>query len=149
MIRILHTILSALALSALMAGRSLAAQSVTVSDLGFSTPAIAAYNLGYSTLSSIPVLWSSDSNWIIYVQSLDPNLGTSYQGGYTKPLSDLRFKLSSDSTYIPVQYLVDQPVNTGTAGNSSFSTDWKVLLNWTADRPGDYHAQLRFTITPN
>lgn len=120
--------------------------SVSADDLIFKTPHKREFRDGESRLERQPVRWESDTAWSVTVESLDPDLGQSDQGGYFKPLSDLQYRLSTDRTWYELRRL-PQEVATGAAGKGSFTLDWRVLLDIARDRPGHYRAKLRFTIS--
>ncbi len=106
----------------------------------------AGYTSGSIVSGGNVVSYSSGVNWQITVLSLNPDLGLSTDGLYTKPLSDLRWKLSSSSTWNALT-TSDVLVQTGAAGSDSISMDYEFLFAWAADRPGTYGTTVQFTIT--
>ncbi len=92
------------------------------------------------------IAWNASANWEITVRSLNADLGQSNDGFYTKPLSDLQWKLSSQSSWNAMT-TSDVQVTTGAAGSSSFDVDYRFLLSWALDRPGTYGATIQYTIT--
>ena len=128
----------------------LAAQSITVGDIVFGVVSKADFDTGYALLQNHPVYWTSDVGWIITVSSLDASLGTSTDLSYEKPLGDLQWKLSVDSIWTPMTQddtEVDTSADPG-SGSGMIVMDFKVLLGWAQDRPGNYGADLVFTISP-
>lgn len=141
-----RTLITTLALVLLCAGWAQAATSVSVDDIRIKRPSKQDFRDGESKLERQPVKWESDTPWRITVESLDPNLGTSDYGGYTKLLSDLQWRLSNGRNWYEMRQQ-PQEVTTGEAGKGTFQMDWRVLLDITRDRPGRYRAELRFTIS--
>lgn len=126
-----------------------AAQAVVVQDINFGVVRKQDFNVGYSWLNRMPVWWESDTAWVITVESLDPNLGGSDDGSYTKSLDDLEFKLHKATgnrwiTMLEQPQVLDEGTNTG---SGTIYVDWRMLLSWTADRPGLYGTTLLFTIS--
>ena len=94
-----------------------------------------------------PVYWESDTPWIITVRSLDADLGMSDDGVYTKPLGDLQWKLSDERHWIEMRQDEEEVDSSSVTGSGAVTLDFRALLRWKQDRPGDYRATLRFTIT--
>ena len=138
--------ITTLALVLLWAAGAWAATSVQVDDVRFDTPRKPDFKQGAIELKRHPVFWESDGNWLISVESLDPDLGTSDNGGYVKPLYDLQWRLTKSRTWYEMRQQ-PQDVTSGAPGRGSFTMDWRVLLDITRDRPGRYRAELRFTIS--
>jgi hypothetical protein len=126
----------------------LAAQSITVDDMMLGVIGKSEFDAGYAQLLNHPIYRSSTVDWDIFVCSLDPDLGMSTDGLYTKSLADLRWKLSSGSSWTPMTQ-IDTEVTFGyDTGPGVTYIDVRVLLNWVQDRPGSYQADLLFTIAP-
>ena len=128
----------------------LAAQSITVGDIVLGAVGKTEFNTGYALFQNHPVYWTSDVGWDITVRSSDASLGMSTDGLYEKPLGDLQWKLSGDSVWTPMTQddtEVDTSADPG-SGSGMIVMDFKVLLGWAQDKPGDYGADLVFTISP-
>ena len=103
---------------------------------------------GEKTSTNNTINWTADVDWIVTVKSLDANLGQSDDLAYTKPLSDLLWKLSSNPTWTTLT-TTDATVTSGGVGGGSgnFDVDYNFLLTWSNDRPGTYDATLQYTIS--
>jgi hypothetical protein len=106
----------------------------------------AAFTAGRMNSTGHPISYNCNENWTIYVRSLDPDLGLSDDGQYTKPLSDLRWKRSAASTY-NIMTTTDAFVRSGSNNNGSFNVDYRFRLAWANDRKGTYGATIQYTIT--
>ena len=106
------------------------------------------FDTGEKVTSNNTMNWTSDVDWVVTVKSLDANLGQDDGLTYTKPLGDLLWKLSSNSTWTAIttsDATVTSDVFGGGSGN--FDMDYKFLLAWSLDLPGSYGATLQFTIS--
>lgn len=124
-----------------------AAQSVVVQDINFGTVDADDFTAGAIALSREPVWWESDTPWRITVESLDPNLGSSFDSGYIKPLGDLQFKFHAFSQWITMQQHPQVLKDCYETGSGTIYADWRIQLDWALDRPGQYGAELLFTIS--
>ena len=125
-----------------------AVQTITVNDIAMGIVGEDEFEAGYALLQNHSVSWESDTGWSITVRSLDADLGLGGGGLYTKLLSDLQWKLSSESVWIPMTQNdteVDWSIDTG---SGVVYIDIRVLLDWVNDEPGSYGADLLFTIAP-
>lgn len=125
-----------------------ATQSITVHPDISLTATVSDFNAGERQELTNLIQWSSDSYWIITVKSLDSDMGTSDDLTYTKPLSDMKWKLTGTSTW-KTMTTSDATVKLGSPGSGSFYVDYKVLLSWASDRKGTYSATIQYTIAPN
>lgn len=125
-----------------------AVESITVNDIALGVIGETEFDAGYALLQNHPISWESDVGWSITVRSLDADLGMSDEGPYTKSLSDLQWKLSSESVWIPMTQIDTEVYWSNGTGSGIIYIDIKVLLEWVADEPGSYHADLVFTIAP-
>ena len=126
-----------------------AEQSITVADINFGVVGEQEFIAGGAVLPRRPVAWESDVPWIITVESLDPNLGASDDGSYLKPLGDLEWKLSDDKRWKKMRQDPEIVLSGVESGQGTILLDWRVMLFWTKDLPGQYRATLRFTIAEN
>ena len=106
------------------------------------------FDTGYVVISRVPVFWQSDVPWRLTVTSLDPNLGVSRDAKVTKPLSDLQWRMSDAHAWQPMGQDPEELAWNNNTGSGTVYIDIKVLLNWLKDPPGEYHADLIFTIEP-
>jgi hypothetical protein len=125
-----------------------AAFAISVNDIVLGIVGENEFEAGCAMLQNHPISWESDGDWSITVRSLDADLGMSDGGLYTKLLSDLQWKLSTESVWIPMTQ-TDTEVDWGYGiGSGVIYIDIKVLLEWVQDEPGNYQADLVFTIAP-
>ncbi|MCX6646882.1 MAG: hypothetical protein NTY09_11115 [bacterium] len=122
-------------------------ESIAVNDIVLGIVGETEFEAGYALLQNHPISWEDDVDWSITVRSLDADLGMSDGGLYTKLLSDLQWKLSTESVWIPMTQS-DTEVDSDVAGSGVIYIDIKVLLDWVQDAPGSYQADLEFTIAP-
>lgn len=128
-------------------GAAAAETMVSIDDIEFDEPDRHDFNAEYIELLHEPLWWESDGAFIIELTALDANLGTSHDGGYVKPLRDLWFKLHDETEWQQLEQYT-QTVYAGDGGGSgTLYLDWRVALDWEADRPGDYEATLVFTVS--
>lgn len=125
---------------------ALAELRINVDDLAFGEAGEREFLDGQVVRLREPVWWESDAPWLIMVEALDPNLGVSDDGSYAKPLGDLQFKLSEESQWTRIRQDPEELKSSSELGSGLFTVDWRVLMQWTKDLPGDYAATLRFTI---
>jgi len=137
-----------LALLFLMAVPASAVETVTVhSDVNLNATTT-DLDAGEKVSSNNTINWTADVDWIVTVKSLDANLGQSDDFVFTKPLTDLLWKLSASGTFTAIT-TTDTTVTSGAFGGGSgnFDVDYKFLLSWSNDRPGTYGATLQYTIS--
>lgn len=113
--------------------------SITAGELEF--------NQGYALSSRNYIYWTSSVPWRVTVLSLEPNLGTSDDGQYVKPLSDLHWKLSGIPNWTPIRTDEEVVIESDEKGQGRFQVDYRLLLGWERDRPGTYGTTLRYTIS--
>jgi hypothetical protein len=128
-----------------------ATQSITVSDIDLGIVGEGEFLAGHALVAAHAIFWASDTPWRITVSSLDPNLGTSDDGSYIKPLGDLLWKLSDEATWTPMTQDAEEldwsaVVGEEAIGESAIHVDFVVLLDWLKDVPGRYGTKLVFTI---
>lgn len=86
----------------------------------------------------------SNVKWAVQVQVEQPYLGTSYDGEYRKPSSDLLIRGSSGYKQASTSPVI---IATGESGSHRIGVDYKVLFDQQDYRRGDYQATLIYTIT--
>ncbi|MDP2911763.1 MAG: hypothetical protein Q8N76_05480 [Candidatus Omnitrophota bacterium] len=92
---------------------------------------------------------SNDDDWKVMVRTDDSSMGVI--GSYTKPVSDLQWRAqgtyATQTTYTSVSNY-DIEVARGPRGSvKNLFIDYKVLLSWAKDVPGDYYITLLYTLT--
>jgi len=126
---------------------ALADQSISVSNINRGTAGEDEFRAGQALTLRQPVWWESDIPWRITVRSLNADLGMSDDGRYVKPLGDLQWKLSDERQWTKLRRDDEEMNASDEPGSGVFSVDYRALLDWKRDRPGDYSAALRFTIS--
>jgi hypothetical protein len=125
-------------------------QSITINNLNLGISGEDDFLAGYVLAPSQAIFWESDVPWRITVRSIDPDLGTSDDGSYVKPLGDLLWKVSDEETWTPVTREVEEIEWSGgtddTVGHGVIYLDFVARLDWEKDAPGQYGARLVFTI---
>lgn len=101
---------------------------------------------GYFLIPGLPIFWESDEPWRLTVSSVDPDLGISDDARYIKPLDDLRWKLSEEQVWLPVSRDLEEIDWSTETESGVIYIDVMVLLDWLTDAPGEYHADIVFTI---
>jgi len=104
------------------------------------------FEAGYVVIPRIPIFWESDVPWHISVGSLDPDLGISSDSRYVKPLDDLRWRLSDGQSWVPMRQESEEIDWSSEPGSGVVYIDIVILLDWLRDAPGEYQADLVFTI---
>lgn len=90
-----------------------------------------------------------DNDWKVMLRTDDSTMGVI--GNYTKPVSDFYWRAQGtyaiQTTYTSITNY-DVEVARGPSGNlKNLFMDYKVLLSWDRDVPGDYYITLLFTLT--
>ncbi len=109
-------------------------------------PSEADLERGYREIPrALTLIAASNVHWRLAVRAAEPDLGRSYDGRYTKPLSDFQLRVGSES-YRPVSNS-DQVIAHGPSGRQKVEVDYLILFDREHHRPGDYHVTLTYTIT--
>jgi hypothetical protein len=125
-----------------------AEQMVTANSIDFGIASVEDFDAGYLLALRIPVFWESDVPWQLTIGSNDPDLGTSRDGNNFKPLSELSWKISEDSVWTPMEQDSREFAWGDETGSGVIYIDFKLMLGWLNDAPGEYRANLVFTIAP-
>ena len=88
---------------------------------------------------------SSNIPWTVKVHAVESDMGTSYDGSYTKPLSD--FMVRADGGSFFSISTSDQVLASGTRGSHLLSVDYRVKVEKDTYKDGDYGLTLIYTIT--
>lgn len=109
------------------------------------------YKTGYQEKIQANVLHikDDDNDWKVMVKTDDSSMGV--VGNYTKPVSDLEWRAqgtyATQTTYRDITNY-DVEVARGQRGTTkSIFIDYKVLLSWSKDVPGNYYITLLYTLT--
>ncbi len=137
--------------------RILPFQSLTIAGHGkVGTSVVSHFNLRQPTQADLAAGYIEDDGaltlvavsnipWAVKVHAVEPNMGTSNDGTYVKPLSDLMLRANGDK-FSPISQF-DQTVASGERGAYKLTIDYKVKLDSASYRPGDYGLTLVYTIT--
>ncbi|MGQ9477429.1 MAG: hypothetical protein ACUVRH_02945 [Candidatus Bipolaricaulia bacterium] len=109
-------------------------------------PSEADLERGYREIPrALTLIAASNVHWRLAVRAAEPDLGRSYDGSYTKPLSDFQLRVGSEP-YLPISN-ADQVIAHGPSGRKKVEVDYLILFDRERHRPGDYHVTLTYTIT--
>lgn len=91
-----------------------------------------------------------NNDWKVTIRTNDDNMGV--VGSYAKPISDLEWKAVGDhATQLTYAGLTtyDIEVGRGPSANEEqkIFVDYRVLLSWANDIPGDYFLTILYTLT--
>jgi len=92
---------------------------------------------------------SKDNDWKVLVRTNDSSMGVI--GSYTKSISDLYWRAqgpyATQTTYTSITNY-DIEVARGPSGNTkNLFIDYRALLSWNKDVPGNYYITLLYTLT--
>lgn len=140
-----RTLVLATALLAVMLPGRAWGQSIALSTaaLGFPPARVAELDAGAVTHPGFSVavdVESSTTSWTLSVRSDEPSLRA---GG--KALADLEWRIAGSSTWTPMSS-TDRTVATG-MGDTTIRVEWRARLGWGSDPPGDFGANVTFTVT--
>jgi len=88
---------------------------------------------------------ASNIPWTVKVHAVEPDMGTSYDGSYTKPISDFMVRADGGSFFSISTF--DQVLASGTRGSYLLSVDYRVKVEEETHKDGDYGLTLIYTIT--
>lgn len=137
--------------------RILPFQSLTIAGDGkVGTSVVSHFNLRQPTRAdlaagyieddgALTLIAASNIPWAVKVHAVEPNMGTSNDRTYVKPLSDLMLR-ANRGEFLPISQF-DQTVASGVRGAYKLTIDYKVKLNSASYRPGNYGVTLVYTIT--
>ncbi len=94
---------------------------------------------------AIVLLVRSNTPWIISVRTDDENMGRSFDGTYTKPVSDLWVR-AEGGPYVPLSRK-DQVITGGSPGEHQIGVDYRVIFNPDTYREGRYQITVIYTIS--
>ncbi len=97
-------------------------------------------------LGAVTLLARSNVPWLIAVRAEDADMGTSFDGSVTKPITDFQVRASGQGRYLTVQRY-DQALTAGPPGEHRVPVDYRVLFDRERHRPGNYRITLVYTIS--
>ena len=95
--------------------------------------------------TALTLIATSNIPWTVKVHAVEPDMGTSDDGTYVKPLSDFSLR-ANDGAYSSVTRF-DQSLACGDRGLHRLVIDYKVLTERESYKEGDYGLTLVYTIT--
>lgn len=117
-----------------------------VSTYNVPDPTNADLNRGFiEEENALTLLVVSNVDWEIHVKSLSNNMGTSFDGTYTKPLEDFELR-AGNGNYQPLTKS-DQVLASGEHGKHKIGVDYKVNFHKNEYKDGNYQVKLLYTIT--
>jgi len=122
--------------------------NLTVSAAGTSaTMTQADYLAGRSPSMAMTLSVRGNRSWVVTASGPATWTGTGPVARANKPVSDLRWSLSSTGAGTPLA-VAPATVFTGNAGGTvSRTLYWFTQLSWTGDPPGQYAMQVTLTLT--
>jgi hypothetical protein len=135
-------------LAALLPSSAYADQSVTAGNLTLGMIGEQEFEAGYVLVPRLPIFWESDIPWTISIYSLDADLGISDEADFVKPLDDLLWKPSDEDVWLPLSQDPEEVAWSMDTGSGVVYIDVILRLDWLTDGPGDYQANILFTIEP-
>ncbi|HDS30737.1 MAG TPA: hypothetical protein ENN67_06810 [Firmicutes bacterium] len=144
--RIIAVLAIAVFVMAMYPTQSLAEASVSSNDMVYGIAGEKEFINGFALLRSHAIFWTSETAWRISVHSLDPHLGISDDGMYTKPLGDMVWKKSDEGDWKPMTQDFAEADWSTESGEGVLYLDFAILLDWEKDTPGQYGARIVFTI---
>lgn len=125
---------------------------LSTSTVNFGTLTEADYNAGHKTLLSAQgiQIWSN-TEWILSVAAD----ATAWTGPWAKPSTDLLWRATSSDPRVYHYQSSFTELTIGAAdvakgrwgGNIQLSMDFRVLVSWENDRPGDYSLAFTYTLS--
>ena len=109
------------------------------------------YDRGYKEKiqGNILLVTDTSNDWKVLVKTNDDNMGVI--GNYTKPISDFYWKAKGKyATQITYKGVTNYDVEVARGSKGLFKiviTDYKILLSWAKDVPGNYKLTVVYTLT--
>lgn len=95
---------------------------------------------------AVTLVARSNTPWVISVRTEDLDMGTSFDGTVTKPITDFQVRANGQGRYLTVQRY-DQALAEGPPGEHRVAVDYRVLFDRERHRDGDYRITLVYTIS--
>lgn len=96
---------------------------------------------------ALTLVATSNIPWTVKVHAVEPDMGTSDDGAYVKPLSDFSLRANGGSYSSVARF--DQLLANGDRGAHTLVIDYKVLTEQESYKEGGYGLTLVYTITSN
>lgn len=124
-------------------GRS--AGNTAMSSVRIAQPDLNDLSRGYiEQRNAIQLEVQSNIPWLVRVRTDDGNMGRSFDGTYTKPVSDFQVRLEG-GRYFSLSNS-DQLLHQGDQGVYQFNIDYKTLFNKQSYSNGNYQIKVLYTI---
>lgn len=141
----LKTITCLLAALALLVGGRAEGQSLSVSPASTSFPTAGVAQLNAAGVEDTGTSITVDPGGPLVSWSLRLRAGSSTLNAAGKSVGDLHWRLDGSSTWTALG-ATDQTITTG-IGSSTVKVYLRAALGWSADGPGDYGADLTYSLT--
>lgn len=129
-----------------MAGSATGTDTSLINRYDVHAPSASDFSAGFIEDDGVLVLnAASNIPWAVKVHAIESDMGTSYDGSYTKPLSDFMVR-ANGGNFFSIS-TSDQVLASGTRGSYLLSVDYRVKVNESTRRDGDYGLTLVYTIT--
>lgn len=120
----------------------LSTPSFSFSDIG-----VSEMNTGYvEAIDALTITLSSNVAWTLSVKTYDENMGTSTNGSYVKPLNDFLWRKDGGSYAAITNNDVEVTSDENYAHDNEVTLDYKMLLDWAEDAPGEYGLTVTVTL---
>ncbi|HAF70790.1 TPA: hypothetical protein DCL37_05520 [Candidatus Acetothermia bacterium] len=125
-----------------LAGQS--GQGSVVATTSIPDPSPADYQRGFIVIQdAVRLTVLSNTSWTVYAQALGPDLGRSFDGGFTWPLEAL--EAGVNGRFIRLSQ-TPQPLTRGGRGTHTLPVDYRVTIPTQPLPPGDYQVTLLYTV---
>jgi len=144
---VVHVSWTVLPFQSLTIAGSAAGTDTSVTDrYDVDTPSASDFAAGFIEDDGVLVLnAASNIPWAVKVHAIESDMGTSYDGNYTKPLSDFMLR-ANNGNFFSIS-TSDQVLANGTRGSYLLSVDYRVKIDKDTYKDGDYGLTLVYTIT--
>lgn len=126
--------------------------TIDLESVNMGIVAVSDYENGYKEKlpGNILNLRSDKLDWKLWVKTNDNNMGVI--GDYTKPISDFYWKAEGDyATQTIYTSITNYDIEAASGAKSSrerqVPIDYKILLSWSNDVPGNYNLTIVYTLT--
>lgn len=140
----LRTITCSLAALALLVGARAEGQSLSLSPVSTTFPAAGVAQLNAGGVEDTGTTITVDPGGALVSWTLRLRAGSSTLNAAGKPIGDLYWRLDGSSTWTALG-TTDQTITTG-VGSATIKVYLRAALSWSMDGPGDYGADLTYTL---
>lgn len=128
-----------------LAGTNSWGEEVTA-RIDFPQPTVGDLSLGFIKIrGALSLVARSNIPWVVKVRAMESDLGTSYDGAFTKPLHNFLLRANNGQYFTLTNY--NQIIIEGQPGVHPIEIDYKILFDRVNHRDGDYRVTLVYTIT--